>query len=455
MNVLFINDSTSNTNWGDRAAATSLKMLIAGAGGTISHAVTEAELWASSFRNAPVSAGSSGAAPAVPEVDHRERLREFVKRCIPPVVLDARRKIVSRRDGPGPDALIPSRPEDLEVHARVALRESRFGWPDLRTAIVAADVAMIHGASMDGGGIFPRTILFLAYLIKRHFGVPVVIVNHTADLEHPELRRMAEAVYPLFDDVVFRDPISAGRCAALCAGRYAADSAFLFAPAARRDWAPIAGRPTYFDIYPHEARFDPAQPYLCLGGSSNLWSRWDPPALAGDFSRLIGSIRDQYAGQIVLTAADVPDQTVFELVAARLGLPLVGVTTPVQQAVDIVGNADAYIGGRWHPGIFALRGGTPVVALTSKTFKTRALMRAASLPEDTFDSLRIADQRGPLIALLRQHLDAGEDLRERLHAWADHEAENTWDNVAYLRSHAAKRETVREDGASATESSPG
>ena len=41
-----------------------------------------------------------------------------------------------------------------------------------------------------------------------------------------DLRRAAE-VYPLFDDVVFRDPISAERCKTLCAARFAADAATL------------------------------------------------------------------------------------------------------------------------------------------------------------------------------------------------------------------------------------
>ena len=455
MNVLFVNDSTSNTNWGDRAAATSLKMLVTASGGDIVHAVTEEELWSSSFRPAASSLAQSGGASGARTSDERERLKDFVRRCVPPIVLDARRSILARKGAPVPAALIPSRREDLEARARAALAESRYGWPDLRAAIAAADVAVIHGASIDGAGIFPRSVLFLAYLIKRHFKVPVIIVNHTADLEDPALRGMAEAVYPLFDDVVFRDPISAERCAELCAGRYAADSAFLFAPAERQEWARIAGRPTYFDIYPHEAAFDPSQPYLCLGGSSILWARWDPPALARDFSSLIKAIRGVYDGQIVLTAADVPDQRVFELVAARLGLPLAGVTMPVQQAVDIVGNADAYIGGRWHPGIFALRGGAPVIALSSKTFKMRALMRAAGLPETTFDSLRISDAQDLVAARLRQHLEAGADLRDRLCLWAIHAADNSRDNVAYLRGHAVGGELAPQDGFTLPTASPG
>jgi Polysaccharide pyruvyl transferase len=425
MKVLLINDSTTNTNWGDRAAAISLMAMISATGGRIIHAITEDELKSSAF----------GKTPSLPSGGSQDRVREIVKQCIPPILLSLRRKVLSRRDAAGAGRFIPDRWEDFEGCARAVRREQRYGWPDLLGAIDSADVAVIHGASMDGNGIIPRTDLFLTYLIKRHFRKPIIIVNHTADLDHPDLRRMAEEVYPLFDDVVFRDPISAERCESLCGGRFAADTAFWFEPAPRRDWAPIAGRPTYFDIWPHKARFDPSQPYLCLGGSSILWSGWNPRAMVRDFSALIEAIQAVYSGQVVLTASDIPEQMIFEPVATALSLPLVGVTTPVQQAVDIVGNADAYIGGRWHPGIFALRGGVPVIALSSKTFKMQSLMRSAGLPETPFDALDLADKRDSLIHMLQQHLEGGSELRNRLRTWAAKEAEKSWDNVTYLRQH--------------------
>jgi len=430
LNVLLINDSTTNTNWGDRAAAISLMAMIGATGGRIVHAVTEDELRFSAF----------GKTPSLPDRGSRDRVREIVKQCIPPILLSIRRKVLSRRDGAGASRLIPERWEDLEGSARAVCREQGYGWPDLLRAIDSADVAVIHGdGAMVGNGIIPRTDLFLTYLVKKHFGKPITIVNHTADFDHPDLRRMATEVYPLFDDVVFRDPISAERCESLCGGRFAADTAFWFEPAERQAWAPLAGRPTYFDVWPHKAQFDPSRPYLCLGGSSILWSGWNPAEMVRDFTALIEAIQAVYAGQVVLTASDIPEQMIFEPVAAQLGLPLVGVTTPVQQAVDIVGNADAYITGRWHPGIFALRGGVPVIALSSKTFKMESLMRSAGLPVTTFNALDLAGERDSLIRMLLEHLEGGNELRNRLRTWAVEEAANSWDNVTYLKDHHRDR----------------
>lgn len=426
MNVLLINDSTTSPNWGDRAAAISLMAMIDATGGRISHAVTEDELRFSTFSTIPSPPnGGSGS-----------KAREIVKLLIPPLALNLRRKVLPHRDDAATSRLIPERWEDFSRCASAVLAEERYAWPTLLSAIDSADVAVIHGdGAMVGNGVIPRTDLFLTYLIKKHFEKPVIIANHTADFDHPDLRRMAEEVYPLFDDVIFRDPISAERCESLCNGRFAADTAFWFEPALRQNWAPLVGRPTYFDTWPSRAPFDPSEPYLCLGGSSLLWTAWKPAEMVRDFVALIEHIRSVYSGQIVLAASDRGEQIIFESIAVALDLPLVGVTTPIQQAVDIVGNGDAYVGGRWHPAIFALRGGVPVVALSAKTFKMEALMRSAGLPVTTFDALELAGGKGSITHMLQEHLEGGSELRNRLRTWAAKEAENSWDNVTYLRQH--------------------
>ena len=49
LKVLFINDSTSSANWGDRAAAFSLKAMVAEAGAEISGIITEDDLARTQF----------------------------------------------------------------------------------------------------------------------------------------------------------------------------------------------------------------------------------------------------------------------------------------------------------------------------------------------------------------------------------------------------------------------
>jgi hypothetical protein len=427
LKVLFINDSTSSANWGDRAAAFSLKAMVAEAGAAISGIVTEDDLTQTQFGGRSRS-GISG----------RRRHQAVLRSLIPPVVLAARRRVFKDVDVTADNRLIPERWEAFGRAADVVMARPDGPWPWLRDAIRLADLVVIHGdGAMIGEGITPRTDLFLAYLAHERLNTPVVLVNHSADFDRPELRRMAEHVYPLFADIVFRDPVSADRWGHLGGGRFAADSAFRFTPAMREAWVPLAGRPTYFDVWPDTAPFDPAAPYLCLGGSSLHITAWRPLELARSYATLVARLRAVYAGQILLTCSGLQELEVFRPLARELGLPLVAPTTPVQQAVDILGNADAYVGGRWHSAIFALRGGAPVVPLSAKQGKMGSLMLAANLPAAEFDAFAVGRDAEAIARALRPMLDAGDALRDRLRTWADGMAADSWENVAYVRRMAA------------------
>ena len=135
-----------------------------------------------------------------------------MRSIIPPVVLVARRRVFKDVDLTADNRVIPERWEDFGRAADLVIAAPDGPWPWLRAAIRLADLVVIHGdGAMIGEGIIPRTDLFLAYLAHERLDTPVVLVNHSADFDRPELRRMAEHVYPLFADVVFRDPVSATR----------------------------------------------------------------------------------------------------------------------------------------------------------------------------------------------------------------------------------------------------
>ena len=422
MKILLINDSTSNPNWGDRAAAISLKKMITETGGNITEIISEDDLRYSTFFNTDLPH----------KTDHKSA-KELVKLFIPPVLLKIRQKLAWHFGLTEKNSLVPEKWEDFEKSAEAVFKDKDL-YPRLLKAIDNVDMAIIHGdGCMVGNGLLPRTELFLSYLLKKHFDKPVIIINHTADFNHPILFKIAQEVYPLFDDVVFRDPISAEQCKTLCNGRFAPDTAFLFKPAAPENWLPIARRSTYFDIWPDTAKFDPAAPYLCIGGSSIFSYDGLPFEIIKDCILLIRHIQSIYSGQIVLTVSDVVDQSVFRPIAKELDLPLVGLTIPVQQAVDILGNAEAYIGGRWHPSIFALRGGTPIIPMSSKTFKMQALVNMSGLSSSTFDALSLNEAKISIAQQLSSYLEQGKELRDKLRDWAENASENSWDNVACLK----------------------
>jgi hypothetical protein len=90
MKVLFINDSTSNPNWGDRAAAISLRMMVLQLGGDIIKTVTEDDIFCSSLGNHRIAS----------EQVNERTTREFMKLLLPPLLLKVRRKLRPKVDAP-------------------------------------------------------------------------------------------------------------------------------------------------------------------------------------------------------------------------------------------------------------------------------------------------------------------------------------------------------------------
>lgn len=214
MKVYFINDSTSNPNWGDRAAAISLKKMIVESGGNIIDVISEEELGISSFSNKmPINNEDQNI--------QQSSIKENLKLFIPPIFLKIRQKYFERSTSFASDDIIPQRWEDFDRNFR-KLISNKHQYSNLLNSIEQSDIVVIYGnGCMTGNGRIPRAELFITYIAKKHFRKPVIILNHTADFDHSELLKMALNVYPLYDDVVFRDSISVKRCKAFCNGRLA------------------------------------------------------------------------------------------------------------------------------------------------------------------------------------------------------------------------------------------
>jgi hypothetical protein len=422
--VLLFNDSSTYGNWGGRAATTALRHMIGEAGGDITTTITIDQLEACSFAEPPQVTAQWGPSEG-------RRFKDKVKPFIPPIALDVRRRFIHEPAPFDQKSLIPRAWEDYE-RAAAFLTGPHSPWPGLMRAFAALDVAVVFGdGDIYGTHLLPHALLFFSYLIKQHFSKPVIIVAHSADLDNAGLQRVAEHVYPLFDDVVFRDELSLEVCRSFCRGRLAADTSFWFRPADMAGWSTLASRPSYLDVWPDRAEFNPARPYVCLGGSS-YFDRADIEAGITGYSALIEGLESRYDGQVVLTVSDNVDNPVFRPVARRFGLPLIGVPTPVQQAVDVLGHADAYIGGRYHPAIFALSGGTPLIPLSAKTFKMQGIAELASLPTRAYESRNLTTDVSDIIDHLESLLAEGDTLRGRLRRWADGMAADSWGNVSWL-----------------------
>lgn len=398
MKVCLVNDTSDDPNWGARATSLALRELIHEAGGQVESTLYQYRIGMAQTED-----------------------------------------IASVRDAKALSGLVedvaPSSWQEFESSAHKVMDGAIF--PEIYSALATNDVVLISGE----GCIYDctrqsRMIYFIAYLAKRFFGKPTAIVNHSVVMNDPVLREIADHVYPLLDDIVFREPDSVLACSSGL-GRVASDAAYLYQPQGSEWWSRL-GSPQESPQGEHEGEvlrggaFDPQAPYACIGGGSVYFRGLKPGFDAiPSFSKLCRALQAS-VGQVILTASSGKDLSIMAPVSERLDLPLAGVNLPIQSAVNLMGNAKVYIGARWHPSIFAHSGGTPVIALNRHTVKMDAFLKQADMPQRGFDPFAIEDQFDDLMAEVKAHLQAGEGLRSRLRSGAHRLAGMARENVRLL-----------------------
>jgi polysaccharide pyruvyl transferase WcaK-like protein len=417
--VYLVNDTSLNLNWGSRATTYKLRQMLSRVGAEVTHSLPLYQLSHLTWEARPATANMSkqlrGLATGYPVSKLASVFLNNTTRFLPEV--------------------IPARWSEFEVFAKRVMAERIL--TEVKTALSSCDVVVINGE----GGIFgnqreSRAILFTAYLAKKFFDKPVTLVSHSADIRQSVLQEIAEHVYPLLDDVVFREKKSQQLCAPFKAGKLAADVTFDYQPAPDEAWLKVASRPGYFHTFPEASgEFDPRKPYVCVGGSS-IYFRKDRPNFnpAPSFSKLCQRL--QYdIGQVVLTASAEADLPLLEPIAKTLKLPLIRPELSPQQAVDLLGHATAYIGGRWHSSIFAATGGTPIITLAAHTFKVAALNEQLGLEHPPYNPLTLEQAIEPILKQLNFYLgntNARLELRNR----ARELGKLSWENVRFVRERA-------------------
>lgn len=399
MKVCLVNDTSNTSNWGARATSVSLSMMLKSTGAMLDSVIYESRLTSPQRLDHPVLTDSS----------------EWLEKRLPNHRLAKRiNRGVFNRLARCYENMVPCSWDDFPRFARRVLEGRTL--PDVLEKIEACDLVMISGEGCLYGNIRQsRIILFIAYLARHGLGKDTVMVNHSVDLEHPVLKEMARQVYPLLDEVIFREPDSARACAEFCDSTVAADAAYGMPPALGSNWLDVAGRVCYFDGWPSRARsFDPREPYVCVGGSSSFLrnNAHERDPLSG-YLILCRELKTTF-GQILLVAASWQDEKVLLRVAAELELPLLGVATPFPQAMDAIANSWAYVGGRWHSAVFAQAGGTPVIALGAYTSKMQAFLNHIGQPGEPLDPFRLDAQAVQIRERLEDVRAQGEMLRHEL-----------------------------------------
>ena len=334
-----------------------------------------------------------------------------------------------------------------------AVRDGRSqGLAEVLPLLAGCDLLFMNGENfIRPGTLKGRRLLMLAYLAKVVFGKPVVMANLSLDLSEPALAELVAQVLPLLDEVQVREAVSVEQYRMRVAqARFVefADVGWTARPAPLNAWGLMARRNGHFNAWPDRSTaFDAGQPYVTLCASSAFVGAGQDGGPAEAFVALSGRLAEEVA-QVVLVAPCEVDAAIMRKVQAATGFPLLGLNLPVAQGIDVLGNARVHVGGRWHPGIFAATGGTPLVAMSANTHKMATLMQQLHPEEPVFDALSLASQVDAVVARAKAQVDAGPAMRAQVLQRAAAMRARVQGNLAFVQQRLAAAADTQSTSAS-------
>ena len=268
------------------------------------------------------------------------------------------------------------------LEGKVLLYEKNlFEWADL--VIVNGEGNVVHGT--DENGVYRHRacyILFMSWVAKTHFRLPVYLVNHCVDPDNSDAVEIIKNVYPLLNKVIVRDPLSLEKLYSygISNAEYAPDA--LFSYKGNTSWVPSEAIKQQIDF---------SEPFILLGDSSGIQNAygkvpWNVPYF---FETLIEKLQ-AIVPQVVFVdgysegCSDI-NQVISDTGIGRISLK----NCSYQDLHGIMKRAEIFISGRWHASILCLLAGTPILLFGSDSHKTKSLYSVINYPYTFFETLSL------------------------------------------------------------------
>ncbi|APE95331.1 polysaccharide pyruvyl transferase family protein [Halodesulfurarchaeum formicicum] len=299
--------------------------------------------------------------------------------------------------------------DQFENKSELFLKSKLFGkyFPDPGNI----DQVVINGeGSIHGNRIKSRILLFFAYIWRVKLDKPTHIVNHTLQIDTPELKEMIKVIYPQLNSIAFREPISKLEYHSKIGDTnntiQAADTAWLLDDClTKTDLNTILRQGGMSVWHPTEIQpsFDFTDRYVCVSGGSGFGhGKEDSEKIAEIIRSLLDNNID---ANILLVAPAQHDEHILLRVAEGFNLPLAKVSNNSLVGASIIGNSELYLGGRWHGSIFALLNGARLVNFKANTFKMRGLKDMTNHPYQIYPSQQAGNKADEIAKSVISGLD--------------------------------------------------
>ena len=250
-------------------------------------------------------------------------------------------------------------------------------WADV--VFINAEGNIVHGIDENGRHrLGARYALCMAWLSKVKFKLPTLIVNHVVDPANDDIFDMISHIYPVLDEVLVRDRISARTLQehGVNNGRFVPDALFSYHPI--KKWKVPKSIKKQIDF---------SKPYICIGDSSAIRNaygqiNWNVYKVYNILIRELQKI----VPQVVFVDGFSGTHKDINRVVRDLGIGRVNLNNcSYHDLYYVLRGASIFISGRWHASILSALASTPILLWGADSHKTRSLYELLDYPYRFFD----------------------------------------------------------------------
>lgn len=244
--------------------------------------------------------------------------------------------------------------------------------------IINGEGTLIFGRPTQRDALYLLFVIALAKILKK----PVYLLNAMVTScpyngEDETLIRKAIPLLKYCKIVALRESYSYEYVASLVGEeniRLIPDALFTWGPRIRYCAKAVRQEPRLCIAHPDNLQnnnFSFERPYICVSGSSSAWRYKDK--IQDQFANLINALKSISLEIFCIETCD--GDSFLREVAKRCNVFFLPKQTPIMAAMGVLGGAQVYITGRYHPAIMASANGVPCTFLTSNSHKTASIQK--------------------------------------------------------------------------------
>lgn len=312
-------------------------------------------------------------------------------------------------------SLTPKTVNEMNALSLISRRNNIFS--DVYESIQYSDIVLINAeGAFYGSSDHAHWMLFFAneaVEMDSHCVLTNASVSRDEKYVSRGLREMITETLPKLDDIIFREKQSYKEYDSWTpVDNHKLSSDIAFVDYQHRETLNKQEFIKHVDFWRNDRPdIGPQDDFICVGGNSIYPEKDTPSAPVNDYIELVDKLQVHYP--VILLPSKDDDENYLRDVANSTEATMLSTKNSVKCIKNVLASSSVYLGGRYHPAVFALSMGTPVVGMETKQSKMIGLLQQADQKPRVYKSYEFGHQVDSIFEHIREIIEENVNVEKR------------------------------------------